>query len=66
MNLDGFEARVLGRDLYLAIAKQHGLLTKKWTIGRLKPFKEEIKELVKEKLSKGKLRKKSKRNAGEK
>lgn len=59
MNLNGYEAKVLGRDLYLAIAKRHGLITKKWTIGRLKPFKEEIKELVKERLAKRKFRKKS-------
>ena len=58
MNLNSYEAKVLGKDLYLAIAKRYNLTTKKWTIGRLKPFKEEIKEELKEKLK----HKKKKRN----
>lgn len=46
MNLNGYEAKILGRDLYLAIAKKNSLLTKKWTIGRYKQFKKEIKEAM--------------------
>ena len=61
MNLDSYEARVLGIDVYLWVAKRHNLTTQKWTIGRLKEFKKEIKERVKVKLAgKKKLKNKDK------
>lgn len=52
MNLDGYEARVLGRDLYLALAKKHNLTTQKWTLGRLKEFKNDVKYHMKNKIVK--------------
>ena len=51
MNLNSYEAKVLGRDVYLWIAKRHNLLTQKWTYGRLNEFRKEIKQRVKEKLT---------------
>lgn len=54
MNLDGYEAKVLGRNNYLEVAKKHNLTTQKWTLGRLKEFKKEIKEMMNSKLSKKK------------
>ena len=53
MDLNSYEAKVLGKDLYLATAKKHNLTTKKWTLGRLREFQKEIKELMK-KIKKGK------------
>lgn len=50
MNLNSYEAKVLGKEYYLDIAKRHNLLTKKWTYGRLKEFNKEIKEAVKNKI----------------
>ena len=50
MNLNEYEAKVLGKELYLAIAKKNNLLTKKWTIGRYKQFKKEIKEAIENKV----------------
>ena len=50
MNLNGYESKILGRDLYLAIAKKNNLTTKKWTIGRYKQFKKEIKEAIENKV----------------
>lgn len=43
MNLNSYEAKVLGKELYLDIARQNNLLTKKWTIGRYRQFKKDIK-----------------------
>lgn len=48
MNLNSYEAKVLGREYYLNIAKRHNLLTQKHTYGRLKEFKKEIKYAMKE------------------
>lgn len=50
MNLNGYEAKVLGKEFYLSIAKKNNLLTKKWTIGRYKQFKKEIKEAIENKV----------------
>ena len=52
MNINSYEAKVIGQKLYITIAKKYNLFTQKWTIGRLKPFKEEIKNLLKQKLAK--------------
>ena len=46
MNLNSYEAKVLGEAVYLDVAKKHNLTTKKHTIGRLKEFKKEIKYLM--------------------
>lgn len=43
MNLNSYEAKVLGKELYLDIARKNNLLTKKWTIGRYRQFKKDIK-----------------------
>ena len=48
MNLNSYEAKVLGKEYYLEIAKRHNLLTQKHTYGRLKEFKKEIKFAMKE------------------
>lgn len=49
MNPNGYEARVLGKGLYMAIARRHNLTTKKWTRGRLKEFKQEVQYFIKNK-----------------
>lgn len=52
MNLDSYACKILGKKTYLAIAKRHNLTTKKWTIGRLKRFREDLDFYIKDKLSK--------------
>ena len=52
MNLESRACKILGKKTYLAIAKRHNLTTKKWTIGRLKGFREDIDFYIKNKLSK--------------
>lgn len=59
MNLNSYEAKVLGKAVYLDVAKRHNMLTKKWTIGRYREFKKairELMELVPKRLKKGKKR----------
>ncbi len=46
MNLNSYEAKVLGKELYLDIARRNNLLTQKWTIGRCRQFKKDIKEAM--------------------
>ena len=48
MNLNSYEAKVLGKPLYLEIAKRNNLATKTWTIGRYKQFKKDIKKAIKD------------------
>lgn len=47
MNLNGYEAKVLGINVYKALAKRCNMFTKSWSIGRYKYFKEELKHLMK-------------------
>lgn len=53
MNLNSYEAKVLGKERYLYIAQKHNLTTQKWTKGRLNEFRKEIKKAVNEQLEKG-------------
>ena len=46
MNLNSYEAKVIGKEIYLDIAKRNNMLTKKWTYGRYKQFKKEIREAM--------------------
>ena len=57
MNLNSYEAKVLGKEVYLYVAKKHNLTTKKWTLGRFKEFKKEIRDLM-ENVPKRKLKRK--------
>ncbi len=50
LNLDGYEARVIGIERYKEIATRHNLFTKKWTYGRLKEFTKDINEEMETKL----------------
>lgn len=54
LNLDGYEAAIIGIDRYKEIASRHNLFTKKWTYGRLKEFTKGINEELEEKLKKKK------------
>lgn len=54
LNLDGYEAKIIGIDRYKEIARKHNLFTKKWTYGRLKEFTKDINEELEEKLKKKK------------
>lgn len=47
MNIYSYEAKVLGKDVYISIAKKHNLFTQKHTKGRLKAFKCDIYKLMK-------------------
>ena len=49
MNLNSYEAKVVGKDNYIYLAKRCNLFTKKWTIGRYKYFKEQLKAMMKRK-----------------
>lgn len=44
MNLNSYEAKIIGIDRYKEIAKECNLFTKKWTLDRFKRFKKIIKE----------------------
>lgn len=44
MNLNSYEAKVIGIERYKEIAKKCNLFTKKWTLDRFKRFKKLIKE----------------------
>lgn len=44
MNLNSYEAKVIGIERYNEIAKECNLFTKKWTLDRFKRFKKLIKE----------------------
>ncbi len=48
MNLNSYEAKILGLDYYKDIARRHGLFNKKWTYGRMKAFYEEVKQAMKD------------------
>lgn len=50
LNLDGYEARVIGIDRYKEIAHRHNLFTKKWTYGRLKEFTIDVNKEMETKL----------------
>lgn len=50
LNLDSYEAKVIGIDRYKEIARRHNLFTKKWTYGRLKEFTKDINEELDSKL----------------
>lgn len=52
MNINSYEAKVIGVDKYKALAKECNLFTKKWTYDRLKRFNALVKEAM---LSKKKL-----------
>lgn len=54
LNFDGYEAKVLGREQYLTIAKKHNLCTKTWTMGRVKEFKRDLKEAMESALNRRK------------
>jgi len=43
VNLNSYEAKVIGKEKYKSIAKECNLFTKKWTISRYKEFKKMIK-----------------------
>lgn len=42
----------MSKEEYLRLLKECGLCTKKWTIGRIKYFKKQIKEYMNEKSKK--------------
>lgn len=42
INYNSKEAKLIGKELYKYIADRNNLFTKKWTIGRIKKFKQEI------------------------
>ena len=44
MNLNSYEAKVIGIKKYKQLAKECNLFTKKWTYGRYKQFKEIVRE----------------------
>lgn len=46
LNLNSYEAKVLGRKRYIELAKDYNLTTKKWTYGRLKDFKKAVKNIL--------------------
>lgn len=50
MNLNSYEAKVIGIDYYKDIARRHGLFTKKWTYGRMKEFYKEVRQAMKDKV----------------
>lgn len=54
LNLNGYEARIIGLEQYKEIAKRHNLFTKKWTYGRLKDFNREVQEELDSKITKKK------------
>lgn len=47
MNLNSYEAKVIGIDTYKDLAKECNLFTKKWTLDRIKRFKKLVKEEMK-------------------
>lgn len=53
MNINSYEAKVIGIEKYKTIAKRFNLFTKSWTIGRIKPFKQAVKYEMKKKLKRG-------------
>ena len=48
MNLNSYEAKILGKDYYKDIARSHGLFTKKWTYARMKEFYQEVRQAMKD------------------
>lgn len=46
MNLNSYEAKVLGKEMYLLIAKIHNMTTGKHTYARRKAFEKDIKNMV--------------------
>ena len=44
MNLNSYEAKIIGIERYKEIARECNLFTKKWTLDRFKRFKKYIKE----------------------
>ncbi len=54
LDLDGYEAKMIGIERYKEIARKHNLFTQKWTYGRLKEFSREIQEEIDIKISKKK------------
>lgn len=42
INYNSKEAKAIGKELYKYIADANNLFTKKWTIGRVKNFKQQI------------------------
>lgn len=48
LNLNSYEAKVIGIDKYKEIARKHNLFTKEWTYGRLKEFTKDINEELEE------------------
>lgn len=38
LNLNGYEARIIGEEQYKELARKHNLFTQKHTLGRLKEF----------------------------
>lgn len=44
MNIDSYEAKVIGIERYKEIAKECNLFTKKWTLDRIIRFKKIVKE----------------------
>ena len=51
LNLNSYEAKVIGIDRYKEIARRHNLFTKEWTYGRLKEFTKDINEELEDKLN---------------
>lgn len=56
MNLNSYEAKVIGIENYKDIARRHGLFTKKWTYGRMKEFYKEVREVMKDKTQNNKIK----------